>query len=301
MATEHFSYPPAVLSKLRETQLAMLQHFDTVCQKYGITYFAAFGTAIGAIRHHGFIPWDDDIDLGMMIDDYERLFSIPTEEWGKYKIENAENGQGYHRTVIARLYYPGTVFERSNGIVYDKPSCPKPIWIDIFVYGHVPDLESVKMRMHKMLRMQRLYWYAKVGMRRHSSDSLSFQIRCLRNDFIHKMMNLIARPELKIYNKFWSIIKQLDNQGKSGGFITTFECDVEDEMVNSYLHESDMFPVKRVPFENMEIPVLKDYHKMLTALYGDYMKLPSPEARFNHGAAVLDFGDGKNVVGDILK
>ena len=72
MSKQLYNYPPEVIKKLQRVELQILKDFDKVCRKYNLTYFALFVTAIGAIRHQGFIPWDDDIDVGMMKEDYDK-------------------------------------------------------------------------------------------------------------------------------------------------------------------------------------------------------------------------------------
>ena len=75
-------YKPEVLKKLHTVQLKMLKDFSEVCDKYEIPYFVVYGTAIGAVRHHGFIPWDDDIDVAMLRVDYNKFFEIFENEMG---------------------------------------------------------------------------------------------------------------------------------------------------------------------------------------------------------------------------
>lgn len=78
-------YDPAVLQKIQQEELVVLKEFVRICNKYSINYFAVFGTAIGAVRHHGFIPWDDDMDFGMLRDDYEKFIKVaPKEFHGKF-------------------------------------------------------------------------------------------------------------------------------------------------------------------------------------------------------------------------
>ena len=80
-------YDPKVLDKLHRLQIEMLNDLDSICKKHDIHYFAVFGTALGAVRHHGFIPWDDDIDVAMLREDYDRFLEIVTVEMGeKYQI-----------------------------------------------------------------------------------------------------------------------------------------------------------------------------------------------------------------------
>ena len=122
----------------------MLKHFDKVCRENDITYFAVFGTAIGTIRHQGFIPWDDDIDLGVMLEDYYKLISLPASVWGEeYEFVKGDDDNQIHHSTFARLYKKGTVLEPEWRDKYCKiknnPENKKmPIWIDIFVFNKVP-------------------------------------------------------------------------------------------------------------------------------------------------------------------
>lgn len=300
MSKQFYNYPPEIIKRLQNIELQMLKDFDKVCRKYNLTYFALFGTAIGAIRHHGFIPWDDDIDVGMMREDYEKLRSIPKEEWGDNEIVFPEADIAYHMLPITRLYRKNTLFVRENALLYDKirkgGSIMRPIFFDIFEYSHIPDHNTAIRYSKKMVNLQRLYWYSKTGMKVQSNDSIQFKMRCLRNDLIHKFLNIVNRPELKFCKMFYDIIKKEDNKG--GNLVTTLASAEPFEIVNSCFEEEEMFPVLYVPFEDTEIPIQKNYHQMLTAIYGDYMQLPPEDKRVNHTPAILDFGDGK---GNVIK
>lgn len=300
MSNQLYNYPPEIIKKLQGVELQMLKDFDKVCRKYNLTYFALFGTAIGAIRHHGFIPWDDDIDVGMMREDYEKLREIPKSEWGDNEIVFPEDDVAYHMWPITRLYRKDTLFVRENAILYDKPrnggSIMRPIFFDIFVFSHVPSKELVQSVSKTMVNYQRLYWYSKTGMKVRSEDSLRFRMRCLRNNLIHKCLNLVKKPELIFCKKFYGVIDDLNKKGDK--YVTTLACAVPSEIFDSCFPESDMFPVVYVPFEDIEIPIQKNYHEMLTAIYGDYMQLPPEKMRVNHTPAILDFGDGE---GNVIK
>ena len=69
-------YNPEVLEKLNRVQISIISDFVKVCDKYDLKYFAVYGTALGAIRHKGFIPWDDDVDVAMLREDYDRFCSV---------------------------------------------------------------------------------------------------------------------------------------------------------------------------------------------------------------------------------
>ena len=74
-------YDPDVLNKLQKVQTEMLKDVLEVCNKYDLPCFLIYGTAIGAVRHKGFIPWDDDIDVGMLRKDYDKLLSVLLKNW----------------------------------------------------------------------------------------------------------------------------------------------------------------------------------------------------------------------------
>jgi len=292
-------YPPDILKKLQTVELEMLNKFDAICQKYNITYWAAFGTAIGAIRHKGFIPWDDDIDVGMMLEDYDKLVNIPAEEWGDLVLVTGKDSDSFHHSLFAKLYKKNTILETSFRVEYCKskgwPNNDKmPIWFDIFVYSHVKDLFFVKQNIRKSVFMRKLYWCCKTGMRVRRSDPIRKRMGCLSRNIIHNIVNVIPSAYLIVYNSFFSFLKKNDNAYHEN--VSCLTCLETYEMTGLYCKEKDMFPVVRVPFENMTIPILKNNHEILTAIYGDYMILPPDDKRINHCPAVLDFGDGKGNV-----
>ena len=293
-----FIWDLVLLQRLQKTELELLKRFDEVCTKYSITYFAVMGTAIGAIRHKGFIPWDDDIDVGIMFDDYGKLKSIPKEEWGDDVLfVTPEDDAPYHRALICRLYKKGTICQNVKNARYDRPrkheSSLRPIWMCVFIYNHIESPDIAKEMYNKIYHLQRMYWYSKVGMLIKKDDCLKDKLQCLRNDLAHKIMNIVPKPELKIFSKFHKIIQKLNK----GPYVTTF-IGTGHEVMGSISREEDMFPAIRVPFEDIQICIQKNYHETLTSLYGDYMSLPPQDQRVSHGAKILDFGDG---LGNVIK
>ena len=146
MKQMQYKWDPQLLKRLQETELGLLKLFDKVCTKNNISYFALFGTAIGAIRHKGFIPWDDDIDVGIMYDDYEKLKKRPKEEWGDDVLfVTPEDDVPYHRAMICRLYKKGTIFQNVKNTRYDRPrkneSSLRPIWMCIFIYNRIDSVD----------------------------------------------------------------------------------------------------------------------------------------------------------------
>jgi len=294
MVDAFYNYPNEVLLKLQNVQIEILKKFDEICQKYGIVYWATYGTAIGAVRHHGFIPWDDDIDLGIMLDDYDKLKKVPKEEWGEYEFVTGADDNTYHHALFAKVYKKNSVLETQWRIDYAKQKGiyhSLPIWIDLFIYNHVKDIKEVKRNISKAVLYRKLYWCSKNSMRVKQNDSFRMKLGCFSRILIHKLLNVINNPEKRIFNRFSKFLRKIDKGG--GKYVTTFTCLETYEMTGVLCEEKDMFPIIRMPFGDTTIPMQKNYHEILTNLYGDYMQLPPEEKRINHCPAILDLGDGQ--------
>lgn len=134
-------YDQQTLKKLHTFEVAMLQDFIQVCEKYNIPYFAVFGTLLGAVRHKGFIPWDDDLDVGMLRKDYERFLEVFPNELGKeYRILNTGVDEGYTCSVT-HFGKKGTVFVPEHA---KRMKCEQNICFDIFIFDSVADEEKAR-------------------------------------------------------------------------------------------------------------------------------------------------------------
>lgn len=146
-----YAYKPEELERLKKTEMEVLAAFIEICEKHDLPYFVNGGTAIGAVRHQGFIPWDDDMDVGMLRDDYEKFLQVaPGEIEGKYELMNAEINKdclGY----TMRMCKVGTKHITDE---HSKYPTTFGIRIDIFPYDNVP--EDPKLR-KKQLRDINLY------------------------------------------------------------------------------------------------------------------------------------------------
>ncbi len=285
------NYPPSTLKGLQTFLLQMVKDFDAICKEYGITYWGCFGTAIGAVRHNGFIPWDDDIDLGVMFSDYKKLLSIPQSAWEKRDLMfvTGETGEKYHTCLFAKVYKKGTIFETDFRQKYFPNNECSPIWIDVFVFNHFKDVRQIKDNIGYSSRSQKLYWASKLK----SPWKLSVPRRLL-----YILLNLIPIPPSygRIYNRFYNRVAELDKCG--GDIISSLTVMEKSEMLNIASDEKEMFPVNYVKYEDFQMPVLKNNHTVLRQLYGDYMEMPPEDKRINHSPAILDFGDGR---GNVLK
>ena len=149
-------YEPEILQKLHTLQLEMLSDLQKICEKYNLEYFAVFGTALGAVRHKGFIPWDDDIDVGMLRKDYDIFIQVAEKEMGdKYQIMTPEIEKKYACCV--------TKFQRKDtkfiSYLSDKLECDQCIFIDIFPFDCIaPEKKQARKQQMITLFLDRLIY-----------------------------------------------------------------------------------------------------------------------------------------------
>ena len=138
-------YDEKTLKKLQKIELEILQDFDDLCTENGLSYFGGGGTAIGAVRHKGMIPWDDDIDVGLVRKDYVKFLKIAKQKkWAeKYSVINAETMENYP-LMSTRWCKKGTKFKEDALKTLDGDL---GIFLDIYCFDNIPDNELL-MKIH---------------------------------------------------------------------------------------------------------------------------------------------------------
>lgn len=287
------NYSQNTLENLHNIILKALKEFDRICRKYNITYFVGFGTAIGAARHQGFIPWDDDIDVCMMREEYEKLRQVPVHEWDEqYFLCDPRDDYKMHRTLFPCLYIKGTAFEKETQVKYFKINQEDnyPIHLDIFIFDYFK-----KSKLNKMIKktdnFKHLILYSKCKFKIVKSDSIKKRTSCRIKRMISNFLKITGYDSKKIYQRYLNYLKK--NTGKH---ISGFELVETYEKINYVSTYNEMFPVVYLQFEDMEVPLQKNYHEIMTKLYGDYMAMPPMEKRWNASPVVLDLGDGNGNV-----
>lgn len=120
------------IAELKEIQLGILREIDKLCKAYHLKYFMSDGTLLGAVRHKGYIPWDDDLDIWMPRKDYEKLEQIMNQEGSCYKVVNHKNTKGY-------IYAFGKAVDTRTILKENiEVNCPMGIYVDIFPYDGLP-------------------------------------------------------------------------------------------------------------------------------------------------------------------
>ena len=268
----------ASLKKIQRAELYLLVEFDKVCRELGLTYFLDSGTALGAIRHGGFIPWDDDIDVGMPRKDYERFMEIGQSYLPDIVfLQNRRTEKNYIR-YAAKLRLKGTVFPETDGIPYEHNG----VFIDIFPFDNIVGNRfwarfNVK-TVVEMLHVIRTYRGHDLGVRPSTvRRCISWIIKRMPEGLI----NSLEKTCLRIAKR---------NEDKETRFMTCYFWRMS--QTKQYLFDtSKMLPVKDVFFEGHAVKIMNNPDHYLTLMYGNYMQLPPVEMRVAHRKGDVDFGN----------
>lgn len=277
-----YAYKPEELERLKKTEMEVLAAFIEICEKHDLPYFVNGGTAIGAVRHQGFIPWDDDMDVGMLRDDYEKFLQVaPGEIEGKYELMNAEINKdclGY----TMRMCKVGTKHITDE---HSKYPTTFGIRIDIFPYDNVPgDPKLRKKQLRDINLYTRMYILRIIPNPTVPFKGVMGKIMSAGCFVVHYLLKAFVSVDY-INRKYRETSLRYHNQTS----LVASLCDVEPEI--SIVKKDEIFPLQELKFEGMTVKAMACNHEMLTRMYGDYMEMPPEEQRYNHGAKVLDFGD----------
>ena len=277
-------YEPEILEKLHDLQLEMLQDLQKVCEKYNIQYFAVFGTALGAVRHKGFIPWDDDIDVGMLRKDYDIFLNVVEKEMGdKYQIMTPEVDKNY-ACCVTKFQRKGTKF---ISYLSDKLDCDQCIFIDIFPFDCIaPTKRKAQQQQVITLFLDRLIYLCGSSHPIIPYSGIKYHIAagiCWGGHYMLKLLHLSPKSIYKIF------VKQCTKYNKINTNVVTSFGDGSSLKYRTSVNR--MFPLKEIPFENRMIKVLENNDEHLKRTYGDYMQLPPEDQRVNHAPYIIEFGE----------
>ena len=245
-------------STLRRAQLRMLEILkvvDAICTKHEIEYTLCCGSLLGAVRHGGFIPWDDDIDINVTREDLAKLRKILPRELPSHLVYQDYFTDPYYPTPIAKV-------REKDSYMYEEPCTDrlkeKGIFIDLIPIEEVPNL-AWKAKLD--------YWYG----------------HCLRGihhyvDTKDTILSWIVLPfawGLTALTRLTNKFRRIDQLAHVYGF-----------QAYGALQKKDYYPIKRMSFEGFQACVPNNPDAVLTALFGDYMQLPPEDKRRVHSSKI---------------
>lgn len=262
------------MKKVWAVQLDLLDQLKKICAKHNLTYYADSGTLIGAVRHRGFIPWDDDIDIVMMRKDYEKLISLASSELdAPYFLQSA------HSEIFPRGYARLRNSDTTALTAYDLgKDLNHGIFIDIFPLDKMPDDLKIRRRWLQFIRIH--YTLLLVGCGHGTSNS--------QRNFTALCKVFVSKLALKVigYHRFVARYEKLcakynDEDTNSLSYVA-YSLGKEKHIwsVNSFKSGHS------VPFEFTEICIPDGYDSRLRIEYGDYMKIVHSST--THGTLILE-------------
>lgn len=281
---DKFVYDEKTLKKLQSIELGILEEFSNICEEHDIDYFLCGGSAIGVMRHQGFIPWDDDIDVGMSRSDYDRFLEIAKRDYSdKYTVVNNETNQNFP-LMNTRWGLNGTQFIPED---FKKVKGDFGIFLDLFCFDNIPDDEE------KMKKQgTRAWFYGKLLVLSGVSTPVLYvsgimsKIIMFVCKIVHYTFRILHLKPRFFYNKAKKYMLQYKNENTK-----RFAYMFDPERFTSIIDKDDVFPTKKMKFENIEVRVPKEIERYLTRRYGDYMQLPPEDKRHIHPPYILKFKD----------
>lgn len=259
---------------LRKAQLTMLEigkEIKRVCDENNISYFLDSGTLLGAVRHEGFVPWDDDMDIGMLRTDYDRFLAVAPEKLNsQYELVTWENDE-YYGHAFAKVQKKGTVWLENM----TSPSKAKHgIYVDVFPYDSYPD----DVGSQRKLKFELSYYKTMIRAKSHYCT-------WKENNGTNIKKYLLYIP-FRIMCRFYSRKKLI---GKYNGTVEKYRCENTEYM---YAHCASTIGNWLIPayifdnftehdFEDDVFSVPSKSHDYLVSAYGDYMTPLPPEKRYD--------------------
>jgi len=242
--------------ELQIKMLEMIKDIDVICKKHKINYYLAYGSCLGAVRHKGFIPWDDDLDIIIKYEDYLKFLDVCSKELDKetYFVQTLDTDPNYYLSFTKIRNIKTTLIEEGN----KYENMVNGVYIDVFPLVGYPENKLKQM----ILKINRAF-------------AMSANRNIINNKFLYYIFKII----LKIFGKD-RIINYCTKQcvkykcSECKQVISVFDGD----SVEIGLTSNDVLgKPKRVKFEDTKLPIPEKYDEYLKNIFGDYMQIPTKE------------------------
>lgn len=266
------------LEQLHSVLVEILDFVCSVCEEHGLTYFLVYGTALGAYRHKGFIPWDDDMDIAMPRQDFMKFLNImKQEEYDRFEIQDEDNEKNYFLT-FAKVRKKNTLYiEKITGNRYSHNG----IFIDVFPLDHLNEIESFSFKIrYKFIRYL-------IHILRFNACRDLYKSKRSKRDYVFDWA--VSFPAFLIPSRV--ILKQLKRleAGKEAGNETKYMVEYDSGSANRIMDYDIFFPPRKIEFEKKMYNVPNRIEDYLSLIYGDYMQLPPVDERKSKKASEIKF------------
>lgn len=272
-----------ILNKLHKAETDILEEIVRVCNENNLEYFLVGGTLLGAVRHKGFIPWDDDLDIGMPREDYKKFLKIaPKELKDRFILDCYKTNKRYWLS-IAKVRLKHTEF--LEGVLQEYPT-EKGIWVDIFPLDNTRGDESITLKAQWfVIKALKILMWNKLE-KKQKTNTLKGKIKKL----------LYITTSTKLSTRIVNTVMQLQNN-KSNKYFVNFGSQYG---IKKQTHLKEKYlPTSELEFEGKMYKVPNDPDYVLTKIYGkNYMQLPPLEKRVTHNPLRIKFEDGEEIIFD---
>ena len=272
------------LKKLHNTEIEILEEINRICSNNNLSYFMIGGTLLGAVRHKGFIPWDDDLDIAMPRKDYNKFQEICKKQLNdKFILDSYENNKQYWLPII-KIRNKNTIYEEKSQKNYNNN---KGIWVDVFPLDNADkEISNKLIRKEKIIKRLKGMLHIKNLRKIEKEDSIlkkiliSF-IKIVPNKFYHFLINK----------------NRTFNNNKNTDYFVNFGSQYG---IKKQIHQKENYlPAVDLEFEGNKYKAPKNYEYVLKKIYGEnYMELPPIEKRITHNPIRIKFEDGEEVIFD---
>ena len=252
------------LEKSKKIQLEILECIDEFCRKENIQYSIAYGTLLGAVRHHGFIPWDDDIDIVMLRSEYDRFVASYRSE--RYPLITGDRISNHLHVVVSDSH---TVVEYPKGSS-DAFFYKGGLWVDVFPLDTVPeDLDKYNVLRKSISTRRKLQKLGELpNLRNQNSPKWKKMAKRMIYYLLHPFKDYNGKKALGLLQKYNNT-----NSSKVASLSVWYWTHSE------FMPKSWFTDFCELEFEGRRFKAVKSYDEYLRSLYGDYMKLPPVEER----------------------
>ena len=262
VSTDKSNFKKLDIDEIKEVELGVMDYIHNICKEKGINYSLAYGSLLGAVRHKGFIPWDDDLDIALKRDQYDKLYQAILEDNNSiYKVVSWENDSRYPYPFY-RVYDSRTVYENN----YIQNDIELGICVDVFPFDDYKDVnkEITKLDMYRRLSVYTLY-----GIRNKEAG--------IKNIVRYLMLVVFRLTRVKTWNKKLNDCSKTPVDGEYIDYL------MESKKYSTKIDAKALDKVVEFKFEDRIYNIPADYDHILTTIYGsDYMEIPPLEKRIQH-------------------